>query len=49
MFQESFKINDKPLLYEVSVNGNHVSPKEMIVTSVMITGFLTVILFTINF
>ncbi len=43
------KINDKPLLYEVSVNGNHVSPKEMIVTSVMITVFLTVILFTINF
>ncbi|MBN2300672.1 MAG: ECF transporter S component [Acholeplasmataceae bacterium] len=43
------KINDKPLLYEVSVNGNHVGLKEMIVTSVVITLFLTVILYTVNF
>ncbi len=43
------KITDKPLLYEVSVNGNHVNVKEMIVTATFITLFLTVILYTVNF
>lgn len=43
------RIKEKPLLYEVSVNNNHVSAKELIVTTVMITVFLSVILFAVNF
>lgn len=43
------KINEKPLLYEVSVNGNKMKLKEIIVTTAMITGFLTVVLYTVNF
>jgi len=43
------KIKQRPLLYEVSVNGNKVNTKELIVTTAMITISLTVILFLINF
>ncbi len=43
------KIKEKPLLYEVSVNNNHVKAKELIVTTILITTFLSVILFAVNF
>lgn len=43
------KIKEKPLMYEVSVNGNKLHMKEIIVTTAMITGFLTVILYAVNF
>ncbi len=43
------KLKEKPLLYEVSVNGNKTQLKEIIVTTAMITGFLTVILYAVNF
>jgi len=43
------KIKDKPLIYEVSVNGNKIKRNEFIVTTLTITLFLTVILFAFNF
>ncbi|PKK96996.1 MAG: hypothetical protein CVV58_03520 [Tenericutes bacterium HGW-Tenericutes-3] len=43
------KIKDKPLIYEVKVNGNKIHKKEFIVTTAMITFSLTIILFTINY
>ncbi len=43
------KLKEKPLLYEVSVNGNKTHLKEIIVTTAMITGFLAIILYVVNF
>jgi len=43
------KIHEKPLFYEVSVNGNHIDKREFFLTSFMITAFLSVILWFINF
>ncbi|MDI6452273.1 ECF transporter S component [Peloplasma aerotolerans] len=43
------KNKEKPLIYEVSVNNNHVSKKEFIVTTLTITLLLTTVLFALNF
>jgi riboflavin transporter FmnP len=43
------KLNEKPLIYEVSMNGNEHQLRETIVTTALIAVILTVILFALNF
>ena len=47
--QRVLKKKEKPLLYEVSVNNNKVDVKEMVVTTLFVTVFLSFILLVINF